>query len=378
MSPVEPSEERSPDHSLVQRISAALKATFVPAAEPGRRQFDGGDLDLHMQRIRKDAYRYVLVALAVMLAPINAHNYYDGRLLPALAGLVVLALILVNIYLMSRDKPPFLSPLTVLLIAVALVILSLVYGQILTLYWMYPLLVALPVLLKTRLAVWLGVLLGLLVMPFVWLRFDPGTAFIVCLSIGHTWLISGALMYAVSEQSKRLGELTITDALTGAFSRRHLHNRARHALRAWQRYHRPATLLLLNIDNFSSVNEEVGEEVGDHALCAIVEILRQRLRRLDLVFRYGGDDFAVILVETDESRAMPVAEELRSHIERAKIVPGRTITISMAVCDVSQADNVDSWLKLGSRALYQAKLQGRNQVVIATPGAIPVFTVGGN
>jgi diguanylate cyclase (GGDEF)-like protein len=323
-----------------------------------------------MVRNRKSAYRYVLIAVTVMLAPINAYNFYSDRLLPAACGVLVLLLFLANIYQLTRNREPFLPPPAVLLITLALVMLSLAYGQILTLYWVYPLLVALPVLLKTRAAVWLGVLVGLIVTPFVWLRFDTSTAVIVCLSMAHTWLISAWLMYAASEQSRALSELAVTDALTGAFNRRHLQTRARDVLKQWQHRHRPATLLLLDIDHFKSVNDDFGHEAGDKALCNIVEIMQQRLRQQDLVFRYGGEEFVVILMETDESRAVPVAEELRSQIEQADIVPGRKITVSVGVCDVIQADSVDRWLRLSDRALYEAKLRGRNQVVIATPGAL--------
>jgi diguanylate cyclase (GGDEF)-like protein len=365
-SPLEP----SPANTLRQRVSAALRATFSDYIMPRRRQFDGDEFDQHMVRNRKSAYRYVLIALAVMLAPINAYNFYSDRLLPAACGVLVLFLFIANIYQLTRNREPFLSPPAVLLITLALVVLSLAYGQILTLYWLYPLLVALPVLLKTRAAVWLGVMVGLIVTPFVWMRFDTSTAVIVCLSMAHTWLISAWLMYTASEQSRELSALAVTDPLTGAFNRRHLQTRARDVLKLWQQHRRPATLLLLDIDHFKSVNDEFGHEAGDKALSAIVEILQQRLRQLDLVFRYGGEEFVVILMETDESRAMPVAEELRSHIEQADIVPGRKITVSIGVCDVIQADSVDLWLRLSDRALYEAKLRGRNQVVIATPGAL--------
>jgi diguanylate cyclase (GGDEF)-like protein len=356
--------------TLKQRIGARLSAVFNQDLLPSRRQFDGDEFDQHMVRNRRSAYRYVLIALAVILAPINAYNYYTDRLLPAIAGVLVLFLFLSNIYLLARNREPFLSAPTVLLITLALVMLSLAYGQILTLYWLYPLLVALPVLLKTRAAVWLGILVGLIVTPFVWLRFDTGTAVIVCLSMAHTWLISAWLMYAVSEQSRTLSELAVVDALTGAFNRRHLQTRARDALKNWQRQGRPATLLLLDVDLFKAVNDDFGHHAGDKALCSIVEILKQRLRRLDLIFRYGGEEFVILLADTDESRATPVAEELRYQIEQANIIPGRQLTVSIGLCDVIQADSVDRWLRLSDKALYEAKLRGRNQVVIATPGAI--------
>ena len=358
----------SEEHSLLQRAGGRFSAAFSEDLLPQRREFDAHHFDEHMVRNRKAAYRYVLVAIAVILAPIGAHNFYAGHYVPATAGVAVLVLFLANIYLLTVEKEPFLSPPTVLLITLGLVILSLIYGQNYNLYWVYPLLVALPVLLKTRVAVWLGIVVGVIVTPFVWMRFDTNTAIIVCLSMAHTWLISAWLMYAVSQQSRKLSELAVTDPLTGAFNRRRLQSDARDALQTWQRYERPSTLLLLDVDHFKSVNDSYGHEAGDRVLRALVETLEQRLRRLDHVYRYGGEEFVALLAETDESRAIHVAEELRSHIEQASFLEQHPVTVSIGVCDVLQAENVDHWLNQCDRALYQAKEAGRNQVVIATPG----------
>jgi diguanylate cyclase (GGDEF)-like protein len=355
---------------IVQRLKSHLAGAFSEDLLPLRREYDGDRLDEYIERNRKVAYRYVLMAIAVMLAPIDAHNFYTGNTIPAIAGLVVLFLFLINIVMLTRDKEPFLSPPSVLLMTLALVLISVVYGQSYNLYWVYPLLVALPVLLKTRASVWLGILVGVVVTPFVLLRFDTNTAIIVFLSMVHTWLISAWLMYAASKQSRRLSELAITDPLTGAFNRRHLQQEVKQAFIAYQRYKRPATLLLIDVDYFKRVNDEFGHETGDRALCTIVTMIKDRLRIMDHVFRYGGEEFVVLLMETDETHAIHVAEELRSQIEQARIVPAGNLTVSIGVCDVLQADSIDHWQNQCDRALYQAKAEGRNRVVIATPGPL--------
>ena len=335
-----------------------------------RREFDGDRFEQVMVNNRRVAYRYVLMAIAVMLGPIDAHNFYAGHYIPAFAGLFLLALFLFNIVLLARDREPFLSPPTVLLMTLFLVLLSLAYGLNYNLYWIYPLLVALPVLLKTRVSVWLGILVGVMVTPFVFMRFDSSTAIIVCMSMVHTWLISAWMMFAVSEQSRRLSELAITDSLTGAFNRRHLQREARKAFQVWRRERRPATLLLLDVDYFKDVNDSLGHDAGDRALCSIVEIIRNRLRQDDAVFRYGGEEFVALLLETDEAHALQVAEDIRTAVQAADVAPALETTVSIGVCDVTQADSIDHWLSQCDRALYQAKAEGRNRVVIATPGAV--------
>jgi diguanylate cyclase (GGDEF)-like protein len=176
-------------------------------------------------------------------------------------------------------------------------------------------------------------------------------------------------MYALTHQSHRLNALTVTDPLTGAFNRRRLKVVAKEALQTWNRDLHPSTMLLIDVDHFRQVNDELGQEGGDLVLSRIVELLKHRLRSLDQVFRYGGKAFVVMLMETDEVRAIHVAEELRNCVEQAKLVPGRALTVSMGICDVIQAGTVDHWFNQCDRALFEAKKQGRNRVVIATPGA---------
>ncbi len=359
--------EETTDSAISGRIKKSLVSAFSDDLLPARREFDADRFEQHMTLNRRVAYRYVLMAIAVMLGPIDAHNFYTANYLPAVAGLVVLVTFLANIYLLTREREPFLSPPTVLFMTLGLVLASLVYGQTYNLYWIYPLLVALPVLLKTRVSVWLGVLVGIVVMPFVFIRFETNTAIIVCLSMAHTWLISAWLMYAVSQQSRRLNELAVTDPLTGCFNRRHLQSEVLEAHQTWKRYGRPTTLLLVDVDYFKRVNDDFGHEMGDRALCGIVNLIQERLRIMDHVFRYGGEEFVAMLLETDESKAVHVAEKIRAAIESTQIIPERKITVSIGVCDVSHTDSVDQWLQHCDQAMYQAKQSGRNRVVVAAP-----------
>jgi diguanylate cyclase (GGDEF)-like protein len=358
--------KKEQETSLRKRILRHLVAVFSEDALQQRRTYDADHLEEHH---RKAAYCYALVAIAVMLAPIDAHNYYSGHYVLATAGLLVLSLFLINIYLQGSDRQPPLPLPGVLLVTLGLLMLTLVYNQNYKLYWIYPLLVALPILLKTQLAVWLGIAVGLLVTPFVWMRFDTSTMIVVVLSIAHTWLISAGLMTALTHQAHRLNEPGVTDPLTGAFNRSHLQVVAKEALLTWNRDLHPSTMLLIDVDHFSQINEELGHEASDRVLARIVELLKHRLRHLDQVFRYGDEAFVVLLVETDEVRAIHVAEELRSCVEQAKLVSTHELTVSMGICDVTHVGTVDHWFNQCDRALFEARNGGRNRVVIATPGA---------
>ncbi len=332
-----------------------------------RRAQDGERVDELRAKRRRGAYRYVLLLLAVILLPVVAHNIYIRQLLPAAGALLLLGILMVNILLLSVNREAFLPPPVVLLLSIALVMLSLYYGQNYNLYLLFPLLVGLPVLLKTRWAVFLGVLSGLLVAPVVLTQYDRTTSVAVGISMGLTWLVSAWLVFAMTEQSRRLRGMAITDSLTGAFNRRYLELQTVKALEDWERYQRPVSLLLLDMDHFKRVNDKFGHAIGDAALQSLVNLIQLRIRKVDTLCRFGGEEFMLLLSETKVQQARYVAEELRKAVERAKILPEGTMTISVGVCDVTEVQDMEHWFKLADAALYQAKRNGRNRVELAVP-----------
>lgn len=318
----------------------------------------------------RDAYRYILLLLTFVLVPMLAHDLYTGEWLLASACLLLLGVIFSNIWLLSRSRQAFLSPTLLLLSAILLALLSVVLGQRYSLFWLFPLLAGLPVLLSFRRSVQMGLLAGALTVPLVLSEFPLSTAVVICVSLGLTWLVSTWLVFAVTEQSRRLRDMAITDPLTGAYNRRYLEEQAAQAMSAWQRYRHPATMLLIDIDHFKRINDKHGHAVGDLAIKRLVEVISGRIRSVDTVCRFGGEEFVVLLSETGIDGARRIAEELRQLVEGAKILPVGTMTISIGVCEVMSASNLDQWFNLADTALYLAKRNGRNRVELASP--VPV------
>jgi len=347
------------------RLKRHFSESFSGELVYRRRAHDMERVDEQRVKRQRNAYRYILLLLAVILVPIDAHNLYLGELVPAVGGLLLLGILMINILLLSMNREAFLSPPLVLLLSISLVMLSVYYGQYYNLYLLYPLLVALPILLKTRWAVLLGVLSGLVAAPLVFTQYDHTTAMVIGASMGLTWLVSAWLVYAVTEQSRRLKDMAITDPLTGAYNRRYLELQLEQVLETWTRYQRPASVLLIDIDHFKRINDKFGHGVGDSAIKNLVEVISRNIRNVDTLCRYGGEEFVVLLAETPLSKARPVAEKLRAAVENTRVVPEVGMTISVGVCDVSVADGVDHWLNLADAALYLAKRNGRNRVELA-------------
>lgn len=347
------------------RLSRHLLETFLVSLNRNRRTYDEDRIDESQDRFRANAYRYTLLILSVVLAPVNAYNYFNGLFIPAVAGISLLAIFLTNIWQLSRDRKPFLSPITVLILTMILVLLSILYGQNYSLYWLYPLLVALPILLRTRWSVWLAVLCGLVVSPLLFQQYDSETAVVIIISMAHTWFISAALMYAVVQQSSHLKGIANTDQLTCAFNRRYYEIEVERAFELWETHQRPTSLLLMDIDHFKKINDKMGHTVGDRALKLLVKIISDRIRGADTLCRYGGEEFVILLNETSIQNAVVIAEELRTRIASANILPEASMTISIGVCDITLVENSQAWFDMADQALYSAKDKGRNKVELA-------------
>lgn len=173
-------------------------------------------------------------------------------------------------------------------------------------------------------------------------------------------------------------ELSIQDGLTGVFVRRHFMERFEEELKRSMKYQLPLAVLMLDIDHFKRYNDTYGHLAGDATLKQVAELLRQSLRRVDIVARYGGEEFIIVTPETKKEAVMEVAERIRSNIARHnfRIYNDQTrVTVSMGVAlfpnDVSHgaASPESTHLAQGliqkaDKALYRAKDEGRNRVVL--------------
>src|SRR5690606_61651 len=172
----------------------------------------------------------------------------------------------------------------------------------------------------------------------------------------------------IAEQKRELQRLNRTDRAMQVPNRPHFEEVAAAELAHFHRTGRPAALLLLDVDRFKTINDRYGHGMGDVVLRRIADILRQTVRGTDLPARYGGDEFAVLLVDTDSAKAAQVAERIRSEAERQVFdaEPGLRCSLSIGVASATAHDaTLDSWVRAADAALYRAKAAGRNRVVVA-------------
>jgi diguanylate cyclase (GGDEF)-like protein/hemerythrin-like metal-binding protein/PAS domain S-box-containing protein len=158
-----------------------------------------------------------------------------------------------------------------------------------------------------------------------------------------------------------------TDGLTGLANRRYFLEQAEQELVRARRYDKPLSVLMLDLDEFKVINDAHGHQVGDEVLRTVSAVCRQVLRGVDIVGRMGGEEFAILLPETDTAQAGEVAERLRQNIASAGIALGQGgllgVTASIGVATFAAGDvDVDKVLNLADKAMYEAKRKGRNQV----------------
>jgi two-component system, cell cycle response regulator len=169
---------------------------------------------------------------------------------------------------------------------------------------------------------------------------------------------------------KALEELAATDPLTGLFNRRHFFDLVNVTLAEAARYQHPVTIMIFDLDHFKQVNDTHGHMMGDLALQHLVKGIRFSIRAADIAARFGGDEFVILLPETEGARAVHMAERLCSYLAANPVQTAEacffiTLSVGIASAPVQQGHiSIDTLLEQADRALYNAKQSGRNRICI--------------
>ncbi|MBP1155889.1 MULTISPECIES: sensor domain-containing diguanylate cyclase [unclassified Paenibacillus] len=166
---------------------------------------------------------------------------------------------------------------------------------------------------------------------------------------------------------EKLIELAISDTLTSLHNRRYLEKKFIEEMARASRYHHPISFIILDIDRFKNINDRHGHFVGDEVLIKIADTVLENTRETDICARIGGEEFAILLPETDEAEALSVARRVHSAIQDLQIPVGDltlTVTVSMGIITKSSDFNMQDMMEETDKALYSAKNNGRNMICI--------------
>ena len=179
------------------------------------------------------------------------------------------------------------------------------------------------------------------------------------------------LLREVERARQHAQALAWQDALTGQLNRRRMTELGERELALARRSGRPLTAALIDIDDFKRINDQNGHAAGDAVLQAVARAVADALRSTDLVARWGGEEFALILPDADQTQGSQTAERVRQAVERLRIPvsngPPLRCTISVGVSQARADDAFDPWIDRADHAMYRAKAAGKNRV-LAQPG----------
>jgi diguanylate cyclase (GGDEF)-like protein len=164
----------------------------------------------------------------------------------------------------------------------------------------------------------------------------------------------------------RLKEFSFKDEVTGLYNRRFFSIRLEEEVSRYRRFNHPVSVVLLDLDGFKAVNDELGHAAGDETLRGMAEILLRHSRGINVICRYGGDEFAILLVETSKAGARLYADRIRYVLSSSQFAHGRRVTASFGIASLPEdvAPTADDLIRAADEALYAAKRAGKNRVSV--------------
>ncbi|ESP95424.1 MULTISPECIES: GGDEF domain-containing protein [Pseudoalteromonas] len=302
--------------------------------------------------------------IMVIFAPLAVKNFIIGEYaLGALIAIFICAFLAdSNALLKGRALPINENIIAILAIScVSLTLFTLGAG---TIFWIFPVSIIISFSFPLITSIIFNSLLLLTTTTYVFLNYDVADslrfffAFLLTASAVHLLLRQiDALHTLLKEESSK-------DALTGALNRRQLSFFLSDALANKTHYHNDSTLIMIDVDHFKQINDIYGHAKGDEVLINLVSDIRAQIRESDLLFRVGGEEFVVLLPNTQLKTAEKVAQKLRANIKTSALLDNRTITVSLGLCATGSGLTQTKWMSCADKALYAAKQRGRDRVCL--------------
>lgn len=318
--------------------------------------------DSTIQDFRKKNLQLMSGVIVILFVPFSLNCYFQDRLLLGIITSIMLVISICNVYSIKKWRK-ILVPGWFFFNYFFLILF---YAQFLigekALYWLYPLFLSFYFVCDRKLArINLSIVYPIFVITAFYLfEFYSIVRFSVTLLM--LAYFSDLIVCELLKLQQRLLELAIRDPLTNAYNRRHMNTCIDMVIEETNRGFGSCSLLLLDIDFFKKINDEFGHDGGDQILCQFSDTLSKRQRKVDFIFRAGGEEFVVLLRNTDLNNALTIAENLRTQVEQTKFLNIHKLTVSIGVAEYEAGEKYNQWLKRADENLYEAKRAGRNCV----------------
>lgn len=325
------------------------------------------------QRLRTDSPFAILSLMGLFgilgISPFIVFRFLDGSYLVAIAdSFMVLTTIGAIIYAwITNDTSHAGLVLVGVFFVVALVVATSI--GISGALWAYPLVLINFLLAPPRIA--LVATFTLLTSLTCYTLLLPGQVFEddrQLVSFLVTSLMSGTLAYIFSSrtrtQHEKLQSLAALDPLTGARNRRAMNDDLQRASTRQRRLQQPQALMVMDLDHFKQINDQYGHPAGDKVLVDFVALIQRHTRSTDRLYRFGGEEFLLLLPDTDLPGLRQATQHLLQRVRQHLIGPGGKVTVSIGGAMLRPDEDWNSWLQRADRCLYQAKGSGRDCIIL--------------
>jgi diguanylate cyclase (GGDEF)-like protein len=312
----------------------------------------------------KTAFGCSIIGFSIVF-PFTINNFIQDRFIMGMATTSVAIACAVNIFYGLRGKYSLYLNTYLLTtsgtITIAYVLIS--FGSTGS-YWPLLLTLSYYFLLPEKRAWFFNLLNIVIIIPIAFSTMEfPIAIRFSAVMIGVS-LFAFISMREINILHKKLKEQAVTDKLTGLYNRSLLDSSLQLAISQNTRTGVPMALILFDIDDFKGINDNLGHDMGDKVLMGLGELLKQRIRGSDMVFRIGGEEFLLLTYDTDELNGANLAEDIRQEVEQMELLPNQRVTISVGISSLKQGMDSNSWMKSCDEKMYRAKQEGRNLVVI--------------
>lgn len=317
------------------------------------------------KRSKEEVILMVMCALSIpSILPFGLYRLWQGAWLSAVVDLALVSgmlAVIVHVWHTGRYK---LASLAVTLFYSAGMLATIHMRGLSLVYWVYPTMIAAFFMLRPRVALAINSVSLLVLLAILLPQVDMLNMFTVVVTISLVNLFAYIFSHRTGLQNRELHIEAERDFLTGVGNRRALDSK----LASYAAERRPAPeacLLLLDLDHFKQVNDQHGHHAGDQVLKRLCDVLRHHTRSTDQIFRYGGEEFAIVANGAGLRAAGKLADTLRSAVAAAPLLEGHPITTSIGVAPMRRDLPSTAWLEQADRMLYAAKEGGRNAVRVA-------------
>lgn len=321
------------------------------------------------QRRQEEIILMLLCALSIpSILPFGVYRLLQGSWASACVDMaLVLGMLAVIVHVWRTGRYKVASVLVTIFYSTGMLFTIYLRGEALV-YWVYPTMIAAYFVLRPAVALSINSCSLVGMVTILLAKLEVLNLLTIIVTVGLVNLFAYIFAYRTGLQNKELHTAMELDFLTGVGNRRAMERK----LAEYAQERRPqleSSLLLLDLDHFKQVNDQYGHAAGDQVLVRLAELMRRHTRSSDRIFRYGGEEFAILASGAGLSAAARLAEGLRAAVAAATLLEGHPITISIGVAYMDTAHEPADWLAQADKMLYAAKQGGRNAVRVAQAAA---------